>query len=207
VAFWIEIESRGRKERVDLGLGEGAAQVWQPPGPGQAVEGYFLWTRGAADDAGLELWTVAHRRDLVQAETSGVQVSNPLGQVSASRSQEHRQSGTTSFSRQVQVWDGRKPGSFGSSESSSVPSPLPAGGEVSLKTTREERYDDPFRKVARDAGTLGLLGSAPGGGPLLAACAAASAEAGRAGDAHTIRLMCRVVPVKAKPAGDAPQAK
>jgi hypothetical protein len=77
VVFWIEMEAQGQNEKSKRRSQAGWLEDLKPPAPNQTVEGYFVWVRSEADDT-RERWKVACRRDLVTAQTSGVQASNLL---------------------------------------------------------------------------------------------------------------------------------
>ncbi len=88
--FWIEIESSGKKKT----LGENLIPAAAAPGPGQVVEGHFVWVRHEADESGKELWTVAMERDLV------FRPPQPSGVLMATA-----QSRTGRAGMVVQLWD------------------------------------------------------------------------------------------------------
>lgn len=196
VEFWVEIESQGKRHKI------GEFLLWgddKQPGPDQAVEGYLLWIRNEPDDAGREWWKVAHRRDLVTAQKSGVQLSSPLAQASVTQSKEDRQSSSGSSSQTVQVWTGKAPNGAMtlSTASSSIPSPLPTDREVCLKEIREQRKQSQSTLAATTASALGLL-SSPLEGPLLITSALVPGGMDETLDVHTIKVMCKAASRKAK---------
>jgi hypothetical protein len=195
VEFWVELDAGGKKNRIGLGFPDSL----EPPPPGQTVEGYFIWNRSEPDDAGRESWRVAHRRDLVTREASGVQVSSPLHQFSYSKSQWSKGGFIASRGEQVRVWTVKKPDGEGTSGSSLVRNPLPVDQEVCLKEIREDG-DYKNSLAVLGAGTLGV--SLSPGGPVTAASAVPLARVMESRDKHTIRLMCKVVSAKDKPAAN-----
>jgi hypothetical protein len=208
VEFWVETESQGKKEkhgpvRALAGLLGGDEK---PPAPNQTVEGYFLWVRSEADEAGRELWRLACRRDLVATEKSGLQVSAPLVEASASQSREDRRSSSMFTSSPVRVWRGKKPRGTGYATKSTFPGPLPTNREVCLKEIHVTGYRrDEW--VALSANTIGMLGTASGQGPLLTAAALTPGRVDAPVEEHTIKVMCRATPDQGKGANGQPARK
>jgi hypothetical protein len=199
--FWIEIESPGKKEKVGPvgGIG-GLFGAEKAQSPNQIVEGYFLWLRDEADEAGVEKWRVACRRHLVAATSSGLKITNLLGEASTSELREDRQSSSSAFSQSRQVWKGKKPNATGSFSTSSIATPLPTDREVCLKETRE-LGSRPDEWMTLGASTVGLLGS-PSRGPLLAASALVPGRADEPEERHTFKVMCKAVTKKDKEANN-----
>jgi hypothetical protein len=191
VNFWIEVDIQGRQEKIGDHLGIGLFGDDKQPAANQTIEGYFVWVRSEADDAGDEQWTVAHRRDLVAAEKSALRVPIPLVQAEVTKSKETRSSTSSSIRQPVRVWKGKfGGGSTTTSTSTSLANPLPLDREIRIKEIREERRKSlgAGRAVpAVAASTLGLASPCGGGLVTVAAAVPAQDEA----DAHTFRVMCR----------------
>ncbi len=204
VDFWVEIESQGKKQEIGKGVLSGLLSVAKPVAPGQAVEGYFIWVRGDADDAGRETWMVAQRRELFRAQSFGVQVSSLVGQATATRSKEDRESVGGRSSQQVHIWNGkgeqgiRWTGAWFTLEKGLVPSALPTEHEVRIKEIREGPANDIRLSVSTRAGTVGLFVS-PQVGPFLVAATIANVRMDEIMDVHTIRIMCKAAPQTGQP--------
>jgi hypothetical protein len=203
VQFWVEIEFQGRKRKVELG-----PQLWgadKQPRPDQTLEGYFVWVRSEANDAGKEEWTIACRTDAITTQASGVQLSTPVADIKTAQSEVQKQSvGSSARGLSVQVWKGQveKGKNLGVAMTStltmsSIPSPLPTDQEVCLQEIREERKQPKSALAAAAASTIALLAS-PQVGLFLAASVLTPGRMDETIDAHVIRVMCKAASKQAK---------
>jgi hypothetical protein len=205
VTFRVEIERGGKKWSSDLAFPP-APEPDKPPEPGQRVEGYFVWARGSANDAGMEPWRVALRRDLVTAQSSSANVPKAGVPATVTESHEKRQSSSTSLETMVQVWRARVPAvRLPLHAAVTVALPAPAGSAIPVaQLVALKRFHE---LQARDKGAIGagtsssMIGSIPN--PLPAdeeVCLKEFREEVVGGDpdndGHRIRVLCKVVPRK-----------
>jgi hypothetical protein len=104
VHFWIELDSDGNKQRHEVA--DLPFLFLEPPAPKQVLEGYFVWVRGEADDAGREMWRLGFQKSLVSEESSIIRDISPVVQAHGTQSKTTRDTSTTSLYPTVQVWKG-----------------------------------------------------------------------------------------------------
>jgi hypothetical protein len=74
----------------------------------EAIEGYFIWTRGNSNEWGQEPWSIAQRRSRVVRAGASTAVNSPFAEAKVSRSQAANAGGAMSFSSPLHIWN-KKP--------------------------------------------------------------------------------------------------
>lgn len=135
VACWVEVESDGVKGR-SLSRGSEPKQLSQERSNDLAST--FVWTRGPLDDTGAESWRVAMRYGRCESPLTPFNVLL-AGQAQPSADQEEycQWGGTDSSGDTILLGKRRTSDSQNSYESTEIRSPMPAGGNVTLKTIEE----------------------------------------------------------------------